>query len=381
VGKGWVYLRNGLNKVELAIAGECKGNLLEYLSPEQVKGYTLQKPIGEGGFGEVYLATETRPNFERDVVLKRIRPKYANDPAFIQRFESEARMIARLEYPYIVPLYDYWRDPNGAYLVMRWLKGGSVKEMIESGPLDLAMAGRIMNHICSALALAHRNAVIHRDIKPGNILLDEEGNAYLSDFGIAKDFLKFDGNTQPEDIIGSPKYVSPEQARNEAVTPRTDVYSLGVTLYEMLAGEHPFPNANMYDLIYKHLNEPLPMLTDLDDAIQPDINAVIQRATAKDPTKRYQDPLSFAQAFHDAAQLDDTAHAETLEQQLTIREQQVLSLIVQGKSAKEIGSELYIALDTVKWHRRNIYKKLGVNRREQAIVVARNLTLIGDDGT
>ncbi|MCI0713028.1 MAG: protein kinase [Chloroflexi bacterium] len=354
---------------------------MEYLTSDQVKGYTLQKPIGAGGFGEVYLATETRPNFQRDVVLKRILPKYANDPAFIQRFESEARMIARLEYPYIVPLYDYWRDPNGAYLVMRWLKGGSVKDLLERGPLDLPAAVRIMNQVCSALSLAHKNAVIHRDIKPGNILLDEEGNAYLSDFGIAKDFLKFDSNTQPEDIIGSPKYISPEQARSEAVTPRTDVYSLGVTLYEMLAGEHPFPNANMYDIIYKHLNEPLPLLASLDAAVQDDINLVIQKATAKNPQNRYDSALDFARAFHAAAQLDTTTQTDSIEQQLTIREQQVLSLIVEGKTNKEIAGELFVTAETVKWHKRNAYRKLGVSRREQAIVVARNLKLVGSDAT
>src|SRR5262249_51194841 len=160
------------------------------------------------------------------------------------------------------PLYDYWRDPSGAYLVMRWLRGGSLREALQEQPYDLSSAALLLDQVASALALAHRTGVIHRDLKPANILLDEDGNAYLADFGIAKDLRNVvNSGTQPDMVVGSPDYLSPEQARSEPVSPPTDIYSLGVVLYEMLTGQHPFPNVTPIERMYKHLNEPMPTVT------------------------------------------------------------------------------------------------------------------------
>ncbi|MEP0761797.1 MAG: serine/threonine protein kinase, partial [Chloroflexota bacterium] len=205
-----------------------------------IKGYEIHERIGSGGFGVIHRATQT--TLGREVAIKIILPHFANHPDFIRRFEAEAQVIARLEHPFIVPLYDYWRDPQGAYLVMRWLRGGNLRDALANGPFELEAAALFMDQITSALATAHRNEVIHRDLKPANILLDEDGNAYLSDFGIAKDILKTEGAlTESGMMLGSPDYLSPEQARSEPVTPQTDIYSLGVVLYEVLTGHHPFP--------------------------------------------------------------------------------------------------------------------------------------------
>src|SRR5829696_5096963 len=158
---------------------------MEPVLPQNLKGYEMRERIGAGGFGAVYRAYQTTVG--REVAIKIILPGLANQPEFIRRFEGEAQLIARLEHPHITPLYDYWRDPEGAYLVMRWLRGGSLRDALQNGPFEPRAAALLLDQIAGALSLAHRNHVIHRDIKPGNILLDEDGNAYLTDFGIAKD--------------------------------------------------------------------------------------------------------------------------------------------------------------------------------------------------
>ena len=148
-----------------------------------LRGYELRERLGAGTYGEVFRAIQ--PSVGRDVAIKAILPRYANNPDFIRSFETEAQVIARLEHPHIVPLYDYWREPNGAYLVMRWLRGGSMQDALAYGPWKGELAVRLVDQVAEALYVAHQQGVIHRDIKPGNILLDELGNAYLSDFGLA----------------------------------------------------------------------------------------------------------------------------------------------------------------------------------------------------
>lgn len=154
------------------------------LSGQALKGFQLREKIGEGAFGTVYRAVQK--SVGRDVAIKIIMPRYANHPNFIRRFEAEAQITARLEHPHIVPMYDYWREPDGAYLIMRFLRGGSLEKPLSEGPLPLKLIQQYLQQIGLALGAAHRHGVIHRDIKPANVLLDEEANAYLADFGIAK---------------------------------------------------------------------------------------------------------------------------------------------------------------------------------------------------
>lgn len=345
---------------------------LQDLTQTEIKGYELVERIGAGGFGAVYKAYQS--TIARDVAIKIILPGLANHPDFIRRFEAEAQVIARLEHPYIVPLYDYWRDPEGAYLVMRWLRGGSLRMLLKQKKmLDPDTASAMLDQIADALDLAHRNDVIHRDIKPGNILLDEDGNAYLADFGIAKDLTDNQGeHSEIDAIVGSPDYISPEQARSEPVTQRTDIYSLGVTLYEMLAGEHPFPNLSPVQRLYKHISDPLPEINSLDLSIRAAVNDVIRKATTKDPLHRYDNALMFALEFRKAINVTDY-----LATQLTQREHQVLRGIAEGLSYKQIASELFITVGTVKSYVKQVYRKLGVRNRVQATVRARELNLVG----
>ena len=344
----------------------------------ELRGYLVQDPIGEGGFGNVFQALQS--SVSREVAIKVILPEYANKPEFIRRFETEAQLIARLEHLHIVPLYDYWRGPDGAYLVMRLMRGGSLEDLINTGPIEIESIALIIDQIAAALDSAHKHGVIHRDIKPSNILLDEDNNAYLSDFGIAKDMEHDQTNlSSPDAVIGTLDYLAPEQAIKEAITPQTDIYSLGVVLYEMLVGEHPYPGVSGVQRVFKHINEPLPKIIGLDPEISDTINQVVQKATQKNPANRYESVLGFADAFRKAAALSSSRMDSQLIELLTPREQEVLSYLIKGKSNMEIADLLTIEFSTVKWYLRQIYKKFNVRSRVQAIVRAREINLIVDD--
>jgi WD40 repeat protein/serine/threonine protein kinase len=261
------------------------------LAGTTIKGYELHDLIGEGGFGAVYRATQTVVG--REVVIKVILPQYANQPEFVRRFEAEAQLVARLEHLHIVPLYDYWRDPEGAFLVMRYLRGGTLRTLLREEPLTMRAANKVLTQIGAALTVAHRNGVVHRDIKPSNILLDSEHNAYLSDFGIAIETAGKSPSPQGA-VTGSAGYISPEQINMQPVSPRTDVYSMGVMMWEALMGRHPYSDARTpVALFIKHMNEPLPPLAGFPDAI----TAVMQKASAKDPQQRYADMVEMVSAF------------------------------------------------------------------------------------
>lgn len=273
-----------------------------------VRGYRLGERIGEGAFGSIYLATQ--PSVGREVAVKVIRPEFANDVRFIRRFETEAQLVARLEHPHIVPLYDYWREPGGAYLVMRWLRGGTAEErLITDGPMSLAEVAQIVEQIGGALAAAHARGVTHRDVKPANILFDEAGIAYLADFGIA--FL--DGGEAPENEMrsaGSPLYVSPEQIRDGETSSLSDVYSFGVMVYELLTGRAAFSADSVQELLQRKLRVPVPSAQLERPDIPASVDAVIQRATSVDPTDRFPDMGELMLAFR-AAVAADTSHLAT----------------------------------------------------------------------
>src|SRR5262245_47681512 len=269
------------------------------LSGQVVKGYELRERIGAGGFGAVYRAHQ--PLVGREVAIKIVLPQYADHPDFIRRFEAEAQMVARLEHPHIVPLHDYWREPGGAYLVMRWLRGGSLRALLKrDGRLPAVTVADILDQVASALTLAHRSGIIHRDLKPDNILLDEAGNAYLADFGIAKDLGSAGELTEANVVMGSPAYLAPEQLLGESPTPQADIYSLGIMLYELLTGSQPFADVTPRELLQKQLNDPLPPLQAKRSDLSATLNAVIQQATMKTPAERYPDVASLAAAFRDA---------------------------------------------------------------------------------
>jgi WD40 repeat protein/serine/threonine protein kinase/DNA-binding SARP family transcriptional activator len=260
-----------------------------------VRGYELREQVGAGDFGVVYRAYQ--PSVGREVAIKVIRPELVNEAAFIRRFEAEAQLVAQLEHPHIVSLYDYWRDPEGAYLVMRWLRGGSLRQALERGGWKLETASRLLAQVGSALAYAHRQGVVHRDLKPANVLLDEEGHAYLSDFGIAA---RLSDPDDPRRVVsGSPAYLPPEEIAGEAHTPRSDIYGLGLLTFELLTGERP------------PMDGPLPSVSALRRELPPALDGVVGRATALDPGERYASVDELLTAFAKAAGTNTSALADT----------------------------------------------------------------------
>jgi WD40 repeat protein/serine/threonine protein kinase/two-component SAPR family response regulator len=265
----------------------------------KVRGYELKEQVGEGYSGTIHRAIQTTVG--REVAVKVIRRKYTNDPRFIRRFEAEAQTVARLEHPYIVPLYDYWRDPDGAYLVMRYMRRGSLLTALQAGPWPPDQTASMLDQIASALSIAHMQGVVHRDIKPGNILLDEAGNAYLSDFGIAQVLEWSEQLASANALISTLDYISPEQILGEPVTPQTDIYSLGAVLYETLTGQKPFSGVTMAEILHSHLHDPFPQVTASFPDIAMQIDTVLQKATDKNPALRHASTLELAEEFRRAA--------------------------------------------------------------------------------
>jgi serine/threonine protein kinase/WD40 repeat protein/DNA-binding winged helix-turn-helix (wHTH) protein len=261
--------------------------------------YQIHQQIGQGAFAVVYRGYQT--GLDRPVAIKAIRAELANRPEFIRRFEAEAHMVARLEHPHIVPLYDYWREPDRAYLVMRWLPGGTLEQSLDQGPWPLARAARMVGQIGTALAAAHRVGVVHRDVKPANIVLDDEGNTFLTDFGIA---LEAEDLARPEAALsqGSPAYASPEQLRRHPAGPTADVHGLAIATYEALTAELPFGDSpDPATALRRQLEEPIPHISRRHPEFPVAVDEVLQRATAKDPADRYQDIREFVDAFMHAS--------------------------------------------------------------------------------
>ena len=262
------------------------------------RGYVLHELLGEGSFGSVYRATQ--PGVQRDVALKVIRRELADDRSFVHRFEAEAQLIARLEHPHIVALYDYWREPGGAFLAFRLLRGGTALERLQrDGPFSIDTATRILDEIGSALSAAHSAHVIHRDVKPANILFDEAGAAYLTDFGIAATAGGHDG-TPPPWSGGSLLYASPEQLRDGVDDPRADQYSLAVTVWELLTGRPPFVGEDFSAVVSAKVRDNLPLVSDVRHDIPVPLADVLARAASSHPADRFSGVEAFVMQWRRA---------------------------------------------------------------------------------
>jgi serine/threonine-protein kinase len=248
--------------------------------------YEIQRQLAQGGMAEVYLAHDQLLN--RPVALKALFPEYAREPSFVERFRREAQAAANLNHPNIVAIYDWGQEDGTYFIVMEYVEGRSLRDLIRSeAPLDPNQAAEISAEIASALGFAHRNGVVHRDVKPGNVLLTRSGTVKVTDFGIARAGTS-DGLTQTGSVMGTATYFSPEQAQGLPVDGRSDVYALGVVLYEMLTGVAPFTADSPVSVAYKHVREdPVPP-SERNPEIPGDLEVIVATALAKDPEQRYQ---------------------------------------------------------------------------------------------
>src|SRR5574341_423307 len=257
------------------------------MADKTVGRYEIKSEIGRGGMSTVLHAYD--PRFKRDVAIKILPREFLHDPLFRARFEREAETIAALEHPAIVPVYDFGEDDGQLFLVMRYMGGGSLSDRLEKGPLSLTKTIGILQRLAPALDKAHGLGVVHRDLKSANILFDEDENGFLSDFGIAKLTETSFGLTGTGSMIGTPAYMSPEQARGDpGVDGRSDIYSLGVILFEMLTGDLPFTADTPMGIAIKHITDPVPRVLNIAPDLPPRCEAVVVRAMNKDPENRYQ---------------------------------------------------------------------------------------------
>lgn len=259
---------------------------MEDLSGKQLNQYRIIGPLGEGGMAAVYRGYQ--PSMDRDVAIKILPRHYASEPGFLERFKQEAKVIASLEHPHILPVHDYGEAEGYTYLVMRFVDGGTLAQLLGGQPLPQADIRRIVGQIAGALDHAHSLGVVHRDIKPSNILIDRQGNCLLSDFGIAKIVESTAELTQSGAFLGTPKYASPEQGLGRKIDGRSDIYSLGVILYEMATGRAPFTAETPMALIVKHAHDPLPPPRTVNPDLPEALERVILKALAKNPEDRFQ---------------------------------------------------------------------------------------------
>lgn len=258
---------------------------MEDLTGKRLGPYTVVEPLGEGGMAAVYKAYQ--PAMDRFVALKILPRQYADDPDFVARFSQEARVIAKLEHQNILPVFDFGETEGYAYIAMRFVDTGTLADYLQGEPLPIGQVCRIITQVGEALDYAHARGVIHRDLKPSNVLIDHSGNCLLTDFGLAKMVEGSAQLTATGSVLGTPAYMSPEQGLGKPAEARSDIYALGVVLYEMTTGRLPYHAETPVAIILKHIQGPLPPPRARNPALPESIERVILKALAKEPDDRY----------------------------------------------------------------------------------------------
>jgi serine/threonine protein kinase/Tol biopolymer transport system component len=261
--------------------------------------YEIIALLGKGGMGVVYRARQISVN--REVAIKVISPGVVDDSEpFVERFKREAGIVAALTHPHILKLFDYGQIDETLYLAMELMLGGSLADEIKRGPMSIETVIKYVDQIASALDYAHRHKIVHRDFKPQNVLLDDEKNAYLTDFGVAKPVGAATGLTGSGSLIGTPHYMAPEQWRGEDLDGRADIYALGIALFQMLTGRIPFKAETPYELMHAHVYENPPPIHTVNTNLPPLLDAVLFKALEKDREQRFESAIDLANAFKDA---------------------------------------------------------------------------------
>ncbi len=278
----------------------------EYIGP-----YLLIEQQGQGGMATVFKAYHAA--LDRYVALKVMHTAFTEDPTFLERFQREALVVAKLDHPHIVPIFDYSNEDGRPYLVMKYIEGVTLKEKLKKFRPTYREMLPIIEDVGSALTYAHELGIVHRDVKPSNVLISKEGKIYLTDFGLARMAQVSTTTLTSDQMIGTPQYISPEQATSSPnLDYRTDIYSFGVLIYEMVVGQVPFNADTPFAIIHDHIYTPLPLPSILNPSCPESIERVLLKALAKDPSERYKDVNTMVRAFRGAIrQLDGTQVAET----------------------------------------------------------------------
>jgi len=266
------------------------------LSNTEVSGnigpYEVRRLLGKGGMGAVYLAADR--SLDRMVAIKMLPPHLSEEPEIVARFQREARAIAKLRHPNLMHIYTVGEHEGRPYFAMEYVKGSTLSSIIaKAGRIQPRQAAHVAAEIMSALDKVHQADIIHRDVKPGNIIIDEDGRAVLMDFGLARQ-AEDAPLTADHTVLGTPNYMSPEQAEGKPLDERTDVYSLGIVLYEMLTGAPPFKGKTSFEILRQHIESSVPPPSEVQAGVPKAFDAVVARAVAKSPADRYQDMRQMA---------------------------------------------------------------------------------------
>ena len=343
--------------------------------------YQVVSHLARGGMAEVYLAHDQL--LDRRVAVKLLFPELAEDGSFVERFRREARAAAGLNHQNIVSVYDFGEDDGAYYIVMEYVDGRTLREIIRSeGPLEPAQAAEVGADIAAALAVAHHHGIIHRDVKPGNVLL-ADSVVKVADFGIARAGDPRESLTMTGAVMGTATYLSPEQAQGHAIDHRSDLYSLGIVLYEMLAGRPPFSGDSAVAIAYRHLSEdPVPPSTH-NSAVPPALDAAVLRAMAKDPDARYEsaeqlraDLLAAAQG---AGAADETVVAAPVVAAAGAGSTQMLPPLTEAATAVRPPAPPYVGPAPDDVHRRRRRAAIGLAALVLLAIVAVFALLADDD--
>ncbi len=286
---------------------------MEDLTGKQFGHYQIVAPLGEGGMAAVYKAYQ--PAMERYVAIKVLPRHMSSSEEFVTRFRREARMLAQLQHPHILPVFDYGEADGYPYIVMPFVSSGTLAELLHKQRLPLTQVRRISTQIGDALSYAHTRGMIHRDIKPSNVLIDERGNCLLTDFGLARMAEASTNLTTSGAVMGTPAYMSPEQGAGSDIDHRSDIYSLGIVLYEMVTGRVPYTAETPVAVVFKHIQDPLPSIHKFNPNLPESVELILLKALAKSPDDRYQTAEDFVRAIQTAipdTSLDDIVPAKVL---------------------------------------------------------------------